>query len=203
MDDGDRRGDRAGLLRLCPKFSHGANLGERKKLVLIDAQRKADMRRCIDQRLACFLEHPQMRHGGREHDAKFLRFGGARIVKYPAIGLEQNAGNAKPEEMGKRLRHRSLQRFDRHAQAAGSGKYRRRVDPERKMKPGRVRPPRGQQVYQPVDGEAALGMGVDAEISLVERNTFERLRKGLELAGRPYPKAFGAPSKTGVRPVAP
>jgi hypothetical protein len=131
VDDGRRGRDRAaGLLDARPQAAQRPDLGHAEELVLIDGDGEADMRRGIDQRLARFLEHAQVRDGGRQHGAEFLRLGGAGIVVDAAVGLEQHARHAEREEMRQRLRHRGLQRLDRHAQPAGAGEDGRRIDAE-------------------------------------------------------------------------
>ena len=65
MDCRRRGRDRARLLHPRPELAQRPDLGHRQELVLIDAERKADMRRGVDQRLARLLEHPQMRDRAR------------------------------------------------------------------------------------------------------------------------------------------
>ena len=72
-------------------------------------------------------------------------------------------GTPMREEMGQRLRHRGLQRLDRHAQPAGAGENRRRVDAEGEAELGRIDAALAQKRHQPVDHGAAAGMHVDAD----------------------------------------
>ena len=128
--DGGRNG--ADFLNLRPELAQGPDLGHRQELVLIDAHCKSDMRRSVDQCLSRILEQPQMSDGGRQHRTEFLRLGRAGVVENATVGLQQHARNAEGKKVSKRLRHGSLQGFDRHEQPACSGKDRGRVDPEAK-----------------------------------------------------------------------
>ena len=171
-----------------------ADLGHRQELVLVDAEREADMRRGIDQRLARLLEHPEMGDRGSQHDAEFLRLGGAGIVEDAAVGLEQHTRHAHREEMRQRLRHRGLQRLDRHAQTAGAGEDRRRIDAEGQIELCRVGAPLAKECDQPVGHGAAQRMGVDADLDAVERhaveNRFQRLGRPRQAIAERIRRAF-------------
>ena len=106
--------------------------------VLVGGEREADMGRGIDERLARLLEHAQMADRRGEHDAEFLRLRRAGIVDDAAIGFEEDRRRAHREEVGQRLRHRRLQRLERHAKAPGAGEDGGRIDAEGEAEPGRI-----------------------------------------------------------------
>ena len=143
------------------------------------------MRCGVDQRLSCLFEHAQVRDGGGERNAELLRLRRAGIVEDAAVAFEQDAGQAEREEMRQRLRHRGLERLDRHAQPAAAGQDRRRVDAERYAEPGRIDAALSHQRHQPVDAGAARRMHVEPDVDAVERDVVQRDRQRFRLCRQP------------------
>ena len=117
----------------------------------------------------------KMGDGAGYHCAKLLRFGRAGVVEDASIRLQQNTRHPKCEEMRQRLRHRGLQCLDRHAQPPGSGENRSGIDAKGDAGSRRIGAPPGQKTDKVVGHRAAGGVGVDAQMDLVERHAVQRL----------------------------